>query len=267
MGSDLIQLPASRGLAASRLVLAVEHAGGAVLLAARLGAVALRPRAWGGAALREAHQQAVDSLPLVIFMAALGGALISQQTGYQFQGTLPSWIVGSVVAASVVTELAPLFAGLAVVGTVGTRIAAEMAAMEATQQIDALEVIGRDPVVHLVAPRVVAAAFMGPVLMCFAVVVSMICGWLCALLTTRASTPDFWFGVRHYMRDFPMFYALIKGLVFGGAVSFVACYAGLRTRGGSAGVGRSVCMAVIWMIASIVFFDTALVPLLKVVRI
>jgi ABC-type transporter Mla maintaining outer membrane lipid asymmetry permease subunit MlaE len=50
-------------------------------------------------------------------------------------------------------------------------------------------------------------------------------------------------------------------------VAFVACYTGLRTHGGSAGVGRSVCLAVMWMIASIVVFDTALVPLLKVVRI
>ena len=70
-----------------------------------------------------------------------------------------------------------------------------------------------------------------------------------------------------YMRDFPLFYALIKGFVFGGVVAFVACYAGLHSRGSSAGVGRSVCLAVIWMIAAIVVFDTALVPLLKVVRI
>lgn len=250
-----------------RVLEAIEELGQTTLLAARLCAVAVHPAAWAGAALREASRQLGDALPLVICLAGLGGALISQQTGYQFQGTLPSWVVGSIVAASVVTELAPIFAGLAVVGTVGTRIAAELASMEATQQVDALELIGRDPVVHLVAPRVFAAAFTGPILMCFAVVVSLLCGWAFALLTTRATTPDFWFGVRHYMRDFPMFYALIKGFVFGVVVVFIACCAGLRSRGGSAGVGRSVCHAVIRMIASIVVFDTALVPLLKVVRI
>jgi phospholipid/cholesterol/gamma-HCH transport system permease protein len=249
-----------------RLTGIVEEIGRTAVLAGRVCRVAGRPRVWGGATLREANRQLTDALPLVVCMSGLGGALISQQTGYQFQGTLPSWVVGSVVAASVVTELAPLFAGLAVVGTVGTRIAAELASMQATQQVDALELIGRDPVVHLVAPRVFAAVLTGPVLMSFAVVVSMVCGWAFALLTTRAASPDFWFGVRHYMRDFPMFYALIKGLVFGGAVSFIACSAGLRSRGGSAGVGRSVCQAVVWMIAAIVFFDTALVPLLKVVR-
>jgi phospholipid/cholesterol/gamma-HCH transport system permease protein len=245
----------------------IDHIGRATLLLLAVARALLHPRRWVRATLHELHRQTFDTLPMALTLSVLGGALISQQTGYQFQGTLPSWVVGSIVAASVVTELAPLFAGFAFVGTVGARIAAELASMQATQQIDALEVMGRDPVAHLVAPRVAAAAFVGPVLMCFAVVVAMLCGWAFALLTTRASTPDFWFGVRHYMRDFPMFYALIKGFVFGAVVAFVACHAGLQSRGGSAGVGRSVCLAVIWMIAAIVVFDTALVPLLKVVRI
>jgi ABC-type transporter Mla maintaining outer membrane lipid asymmetry permease subunit MlaE len=94
----------------------------------------------------------------------------------------------------------------------------------------------------------------------------MVAGWAFAVLTTRASTADFWYGVRNYMRDFPMFYALIKAFVFGITTTFTACCAGLGTRGGSTGVGRSVRLAVIWMIALMLAFNTALVPLLKVVR-
>jgi len=256
-----------RGRTASRIASSVEHLGHVTLLVNALLSVMLRPRAWLGAVLREANRQAYDALPLVIFLSALGGALISQQTGYQFVGTLPPWVVGSIVAASVITEIAPLFAGLALVGTVGTRIAAEVAAMRVTQQIDALEVMGRDPVEYLVAPRVLAGTLIGPLLMCFALVASMLAGWAFALFTTRATSADFWFGVRHYMRDFPLFYALIKGWAFGGAITFAACYAGMETRGGSAGVGRSVCRGVMWMIVAIIVADTALVPLLKVVRI
>jgi phospholipid/cholesterol/gamma-HCH transport system permease protein len=215
--------------------------------------------------LREANRQVVDALPLSIFLAALGGALISQQTGYQFQGTLPPWIVGSIVAASAITELAPLFTGFALVGTVGTRIVAEVAAMRVTSQIDALEVMSRDPVEHLMAPRVVAGMVTGPLVMSFALGSAMLAGWAFALLTTRAGSADFWFGVRHYMRDFPLFYALIKGLAFGGVVTFTACYAGMETYGGSAGVGRSVCRGVMWMIAAIILVDVAMIPLLKVV--
>lgn len=249
----------------ARVVSVVEHIGEIAMLASALVGVALRPRAWFGDMVREASRQSIDALPLVIFLSALGGALLSQQTGYQFQGTLPAWVVGSIVAASAVTEMAPLFAGFALVGTVGTRIVAEVAAMRVTQQIDALEVMSRDPIVYLVAPRVVAGMVTGPLVMCFALVSSMLAGWLFALLTTRADTADFWFGVRHYMRDFPLFFALIKGWAFGAAITFTACYAGLETRGGSAGVGRSVCRGVMWMIAAIILADTALVPLLKVV--
>lgn len=257
----------SRDPSMTKAALFVEHLGRATMLGAALLRVLASPGVWLAPSLSEVRRQAFDALPLVLFLALLGGALISQQTGYQFQGTLPPWVVGSVVAASVITELAPLFTGFALVSTVGTRIAAEVAAMRATQQIDALEVIGRDPVEHLVAPRVLASTFVGPLLMCFALGAAMLAGWLTALVTTRAGTADFWFGVRHYMRDFPLFYALIKGLAFGAATSFVACYAGLQTRGGSAGVGRSVCLGVMWMIATIIVTDTVLVPLLKVVRI
>lgn len=251
----------------ARLTSAVERIGDLTLLVGAISRVTLRPRAWFRAALHEANRQASDALPLTVLLAALGGALVSQQTGYQFQGSLPSWVVGSIVAASSITELAPLFAGLALVGTVGTRIAAEVASMRVTQQIDALEVMSRDPVEHLIAPRVLAGAFVGPLVMCFALVASMLAGWGFALLTTRAGTADFWFGVRHYMRDFPLFFALIKGWAFGAVITFSACYAGLETRGGSAGVGRSVCRGVVWMIVGIIVTDTALVPLLKVVRI
>jgi phospholipid/cholesterol/gamma-HCH transport system permease protein len=103
--------------------------------------------------------------------------------------------------------------------------------------------------------------------MCFALVASMLCGWAFSLVSTRATTPDFWFGVRHYMRDFPMFYALIKACAFGAAITFISCYAGLEARGGSLGVGRTARQAVVAMIAAIIVLDVALVPLLKFIRI
>jgi phospholipid/cholesterol/gamma-HCH transport system permease protein len=251
----------------ARPMRALEHVGrGALLLVAILAALR-QPNVWARPALAELQRQAFDALPLVLLLTGLGGALISQQTGYQFQGNLPSWVVGSVVAASLVTEVTPLFTGIALVGIVGTRIAAELGAMKVTEQIDALEVMGRDPVRYLVVPRVVASFLVGPLLVSLALAGSMLAGWALALLTTRADSADFWFGVRHYMRDFPMFFALIKAAAFSTAVTFVSCYSGLEATGGSTGVGRATRQAVVAMIASIVILDTALVPLLKLVKI
>jgi phospholipid/cholesterol/gamma-HCH transport system permease protein len=225
------------------------------------------PREWGRATLVEARRQLADALGLVLVLSVLGGLLIAQQTGVQFQGTLPAWVVGSIVAASLVTELTPLFTGFALVGMVGTRIAAELGAMRVTEQVDTLEVMGKDPVTFLVFPRVLGAVLAAPILVSFALAASMLAGWGSALVTTRADSADFWFGVRHYMRDFPLFFALIKTIAFGGAVATIGCIAGLRAGGGAAGVGEATRRGVVLMILALVVLDTALVPLLKVVRI
>ncbi len=219
--------------------------------------------AFGG----ELRRQLLSTLPLVLLLCALGGALMAQQTGVQFNRNLPDWVIGAIVAASLITEMVPLFIGFALVGTVGARIAAELATMQVTEQVDALEVIGRDPVVLLVAPRVFAGLLSGALLASFGLAISLLVGWATALAATPVSSADFWYGVRHYMRDFPLFFAAIKCATFSLAVTFLGCYVGLDATEGSLGVGRAVTNGVVAMISAIVLLDTALVPLLKLVTI
>lgn len=255
------------GALTGRGVVVLVRIGGFVEQLGSIADALVHPRGWLAATLVEARRQTADAFGLVLVLSSLGGVLIAQQTGVQFQGTLPAWVVGSIVAASLVTELTPLFTGFALVGMVGTRIAAELGSMRVTEQVDALEVIGRDPLTFLVLPRVVGALIAAPILVSFALAVSLVAGWGAALVTTRADSADFWFGVRHYMRDFPLFFALIKTFVFGGAIAAIGCAAGLGAGGGAAGVGEATRRAVVLMILAIVVLDTALVPLLKVVRI
>lgn len=243
-----------------------EHVGRASLLMVAMADSLRRPRIWIPLALEELRRQSLDLLPLAVLLALLGGSLISQQTAYQFQGSLPSWIIGSIVAASLVTELTPLFTGFALVGIVGTRIAAELGAMVVTEQVDALEVMGRDPITYLVVPRVIAGLVATPLIVTFALAASMTAGWGTAVLTTRATGADFWFGVRHYMTDFPLFFALIKAAAFGLSTTLIACYVGLDAHGGSRGVGRASRQGVVAMITAVVFLDTALVPLLRLMN-
>jgi phospholipid/cholesterol/gamma-HCH transport system permease protein len=241
---------------------------GRSLLFTRAFLLSLRhPREWLGATVEEASRQTADALPLVLLLSTLGGALISLQTGFQFQGNLPMWVIGSIVSSSLITEVTPMFVGLGVIGMIGTRVAAEIGTMRVTEQIDALELIGRDPVPFLAVPRVLGATIAGPILMSLALLASMIAGWLCAVMVTNASTNDFWFGVRYYMRDFVMFFALIKGFAFGGALILVATFIGFEARGGSAGVGRTVRQAVVAMLLAMVTLDTIIAPLLKIVRV
>jgi phospholipid/cholesterol/gamma-HCH transport system permease protein len=242
---------------------AIEHIGRSALLIWAMLHAFRRPRVWARLAIEETRRQALDLLPLASLLALLGGALMAQQTGYQFEGTLPSWVVGSVVAASLVTEITPLFTGFALVGIVGTRIAAELGAMVVTEQVDALEVMGRDPVAYLVVPRVVAGLAATPIVVTFAMAVAMLAGWGTAMVATGAASPDFWFGVRRYMTDFPLFFAIIKAAAFGLSTTFIGCYVGLEAHGGSRGVGSAARQGVVAMITAVVLLDTALVPLLS----
>lgn len=246
---------------------AAGELGGLLLLLAAIGRALPRPRGWARGVVAEAHRQTADSFGLVILVALLGGALIAQQTGVQFQGNLPTWVVGAIVAASTITEITPLFAGIMMSGVVGTRIAAEIGAMRVTEQVDALEVMGRDPIAFLVVPRALGGIIAAPILISFALAASLLAGWGAAVLVTPATSADFWFGVRHYMRDFPLFFALIKAVVFGGAIALIASWCGLEARGGSQGVGRATRRAVVLTIAGIILLDVSLVPLLKWVRV
>lgn len=225
-----------------------------------------RPGEWLGATIEESARQTADALPLVLLLSTLGGALISLQTGFQFQGNLPMWVIGSIVSSSLITEVTPMFVGLGIIGMIGTRVAAELGSMRVTEQIDALELIGRNPVPFLVVPRVLGAVIAGPILMSLALFASMIAGWITAVMVTNATTQDFWYGVRFYMRDFPMFFALLKGFAFGGTLVMVACFAGMEARGGSSGVGRTVKQAVVSMLLTMVIVDTVIAPLLKIIR-
>jgi phospholipid/cholesterol/gamma-HCH transport system permease protein len=243
------------------------HLGRILLLLAAFTVALRRPSRWWRASMEEAHRQMTDAFGLVILIAVVGGALIAQQIGVQFQNNLPSWVIGAIVAATTITEITPLFTAFILIGVVGTRVAAEIGAMQVSEQLDALEVMGRDPVSHLVVPRIVGAVIAGPILMCFALAASLLAGWIVSVLVTRATSGDFWFGVRAYMRDFPLFFALLKGFVFGFWITLLACYNGLEARGGSSGVGRATRSAVIAMIVGLLLLDASLVPLLKWVRI
>lgn len=250
----------------SRALEAVRGVGRVLLLLNAAGNAAMHPRRWLRAAFGEAHRQIVESFALVLLMGVIAGALITQQIGVQFEDNLPIWVVGAIVAASAITEVTPLFTAFVLIGVVGTRIVAEIGAMRVTEQVDALEVMGRDPVAHLVVPRIVGALIAGPILLTFALAISLAAGWVTAIIVTRATTADYWFGVRHYMRDFPLFFAMIKAVSFGFGMTLIATYRGLEASGGSEGVGHATRRAVVGMIVGILVLDACLVPLLKWIR-
>src|SRR5512145_1630563 len=108
----------------------LERAGRASLLALAILKVLPRPRLYAVSALQQSYVIGIQSLPLVLFIAMLGGAVTSQQSGVQFSGGLTLWVIGSVLAASVITELGPLLTAIVMMARTGASIAAELASMQ-----------------------------------------------------------------------------------------------------------------------------------------
>src|SRR5687768_14929865 len=222
------------------------------------------PRLYLSEALQQGFLIGIRSLPLVMFIGMLGGAVTSQQSGAQFSGGLPLWVIGSVLAASVLTELGPLLTAIVMMARVGAAIAAELASMHVTEQIDALRAMGRDPVAFLVTPRVLAGIMVFPPLVIIADASGLFAGWLVGQFAVEGLTgDDIIYGMRFYFRPWALWFSLIKGAVFGFGVTFIACLVGLEGGGGAEGVGKTTTTAVVITTIVLMVLDVMLAPLLK----
>ena len=242
-----------------------RHVGRAGILGAATVLALLHPRDHVHETFRQAKAIGLDSLPLVLLVAALSGSILAQQSGYQFTD-LPMWIVGNAVAAGMLTELAPLLSAIIMAGRVGAGIGAELGTMRVTDQIDALRTLGRDPVEELIAPRVVAGAVMMVPIVILANIVGIWSGWLTSIVMLDMTTHEYVYGVRVYYHSAALIFSVVKGFFFGITITFIGCYAGLQAEGGAAGVGRTARNTVVAIIVALMVLDVVLAPLYKAVQ-
>jgi phospholipid/cholesterol/gamma-HCH transport system permease protein len=246
-----------------RLVIgAAAHVGRFSLMLVEMVRAFGEVRIWLPRALDEAWNIGVGSLFIVLLISGFAGAVTALQTGYQFQGSLPLYVVGTLVVSSIVLELGPVLTGLILAGRIGARYAAELGTMRVTEQIDALESLGRSPASHLLIPRVVAGLVMIPVLTVFANVMGIVAGWWGAKQVLPITDQDFIYGAQYYYRTFDGWYSLIKSVFFAGAITLIPCYVGFNTQQGAEGVGRATTGAVVASSVIILLLDTLLARLL-----
>lgn len=219
-------------------------------------------RIWMPRAIDEAANIGVGSLFIVLLIASFAGAVTALQAGYQFTGNIPIYVVGSLVTETIVLELGPVLVGLILAGRIGARYAAELGTMRVTEQIDALESLGRAPSSHLLIPRVLACLVMIPVLVIFANVVAVASGWFAAKQSLPITDQDFAYGARIFWRPFDAWYSVIKAFSFAAAIALVSCYRGFTTRQGAEGVGKSTTGAVVTSSVLILLLDLLLAKLL-----
>lgn len=187
----------------------------------------------------------VGSLTVVLLSGLFTGAALAMQTGLTLDRFGARPVVGQLVSISMIKELGPVLTALMLTGRIGSGIAAELGSMVVTDQINALRALGTDPVRKLVVPRLLAGFCMAPVLTALADFVGIFGGWVVARFTLQVNSGVYWSSVTNglYMQDAWM--GLIKPLVFGFLIVTIACHVGLRTAGGTAGVGKSTTVAVV----------------------
>jgi len=187
----------------------------------------------------------VGSLTVVLLTGFFTGAVLALQSGVTLDQFGARPVVGRLVSASMVKELGPVLTALMLAGRVGSGIAAELGSMVVTDQISALRALGTDPVRKLVVPRVIAGLFMAPILTIIADFVGMIGGGVVAVTQLQVAWSVYRTSVIEglYVQDAWM--GIIKPFVLGFVIVSIGCHVGLRTRGGTQGVGRATTQAVV----------------------
>jgi phospholipid/cholesterol/gamma-HCH transport system permease protein len=241
---------------------AAAHVGRVSLLVADLVRSLSEWRIWVPRAFTEAWNIGVGSLFIVLLISGFAGAVTALQARYQFTGTIPIYYLAGVIVESIVLELGPVLTGLILAGRIGARYAAELGTMRVTEQIDALESLGRSPSSHLIVPRVMAGLVMIPVLVIMADVMGIASGWFSMRLVLPITNDDFSYGARIFWRGQDAFFSVIKAFFFAGSITVISCYMGFSTQQGAEGVGRSTTGAVVSSSVLILLLDVVLTKLL-----
>jgi phospholipid/cholesterol/gamma-HCH transport system permease protein len=204
----------------------------------------------------------VGSLTVVLLTGMFTGMVLALQSGITLDQFGARSMVGRLVSASMVKELGPVLTGLMVAGRVGSGIAAELGSMMVTEQIAALRALGTDPVRKLVLPRMLAGLFMVPLLTVVSGGVGMVGAWIVTVTQLKVASSVYWNSVVAglYMQDVWM--GLIKPFFIGFTIASIGCHVGMRTRGGTQGVGRATTNAVVAASVAVIAVDFLVTKLL-----
>ncbi|MCM8758226.1 MAG: ABC transporter permease [Candidatus Omnitrophica bacterium] len=187
----------------------------------------------------------IDSFPLVGIIASFTGMVMVMETAITLKKFGGESFVGGIVSLSMVRELGPIIVALIVAGRVGASVAAEIGSMKITEQIDALEVLGVNPLSYLVAPRLVASMIMVPILTLMANFLSIVGGYIIGVYLVHIGSGVYLYQSFEFIKIKDVFVGIFKSLVFGILIIGASCLEGLKTQGGAEGVGIATTKAVV----------------------
>jgi phospholipid/cholesterol/gamma-HCH transport system permease protein len=195
--------------------------------------------------LDQLYQIGVLSLPVVAITGFSTGLVLAAQSFYQLADKGLASATGLLVGKSMLTEIGPVLTAFMVTGRVGSSMTAVLGTMRVTEQIDALRSMSVNPLSYLVLPRILGCTTMLPLLTIFSAVMGIYGGYLISIYFFDMTPQEYYNPMPLNITSFDIWTGIIKAFVFGFLISTIACYKGINTRGGAAGVGKATTNSVV----------------------
>jgi phospholipid/cholesterol/gamma-HCH transport system permease protein len=231
------------------------YAGGLALLLIDSGRYLLTLRFRFSEVMHQVYFLGVQSWPIIILTSLFTGMVISLEAAAQAVAYGFASFIGGTVATGEVRELGPMLTGIVFAGRAGAAVTAQLGSMVVTEQVEALQSMGVSPAKVLVAPRLLACLITVPMLTIFADIVGVLGGLYMAEYSVHLPPTIYWHSVQQMVVMDDFYKGLFKAAVFGLIVALVACFEGLRARGGAEGVGKVTTSAVVTAIILIFAFN------------
>ncbi|RMG03165.1 MAG: ABC transporter permease [Planctomycetota bacterium] len=204
------------------------------------------------------YQIGVLSLPVVALTGTFIGMVLSVQSYQQFRMLNLETRLGAVINMSLVRELGPVLAATMLAGRIGGAMAAELGTMRVTEQIDALTVMGADPIHYLVVPRFLGCLVLIPCLTIMADFMGVVGGYFYSVHILDIDAFYYLQNSANYVALWDMFVGLFKSLFFGAAIALIGCHHGFNCDPGAEGVGRAATSAFVTSFVIILLLDLLL---------
>lgn len=209
------------------------------------------------------YQIGTQSIPVIMLVGAFIGMVLAVETYEQFAAIGQEKRLGGIIGISVVKQIGPVLAAVMLAGRVGGSVSAELGTMRVTEQLDALRVMGADPIAHLVVPRVLACVMMIPILTIISDLLGVWGGYLVTVRGFGVSAEAYWEFSSRFVGGYDVSVGLIKSVFFGLAIGLISAYKGFYCRSGAAGVGRAATDAFVSSFVAIIIINFFLAMALK----
>lgn len=203
----------------------------------------------------QCYRFGVTSLPITLSIVGMTSIIVATQVAGEMVKQGGSGFVGMMVTMLIIREAGIIMSCFAIISMIGSSLASEVATMRETEQIDAIQVLGVNPIEYLMVPRTVSGMLMMPLIWILSSLVGVLAGGFASNLSAELSYRAYFESVYNGIFVYDINVNLLKAVVYGFLISIISCTFGYYAKGGAKGVGIATTKAVVWAFVAVVLFD------------